>query len=1210
MRKNISNMPIQKLPLSKKNEEWRKDCVDYFIGISDVNSFNNIPDNDELQTYYDLYNGIYNEKDLKYVTNPFNQDDGFPATAQDYNIIRSKIDLLLGEETKRPFNFVVCRTSDIASSEVQDKAKQMLMDYMIAAMTAQLSPEDNARFQEALRTGEIQTPEEIQKYISKNYKDIAEISAYHTLEYLIKKLNLPHEFNKGFKHALTGGFEVYYTGIRNGDPYSEVVNTMDFRYPAEEGIEFIDEASWCVRRMITSYSELYDDYYELLDEDQLDHLLELCGQTPTAGYGPDKGPIDDYNHIRMNRYSNMGEYMQDELVNNVILYHVCWKSFKKIGFITVVNPQTGLPEDFEVDENYKVTGDELSVEWKWIVETWEGYRAGDDATEECLYFGMKPVEYQFMDDNLNSAKLPYTGVAYSNTNSKAKSLVAVMKPLQYMYIILWYRLELAIARDKGKIPVIDVTQIPKSMGIDIDKWMHYLTALGVALINPYECFSPETKVLMANGSRIAIKDIRVGDYVMGIDGTPRKVLEIHSGTDLMYRLSVYTGSNDQIVNSKHKIYYKQKRYYNSDINKLATAEELLEEDSRVKYVKNTRYLTRVKNPGNIWNREVKIDPYLLGLWLGDGSTGKPMITTMDKEIIDYLEDWATAHDMYIHIENGSGRAFDVYLFMNCNKGRADNKPNYFVDLLKYYGVYNNKHIPEDFIFTTEENRLRLLAGLIDTDGNLSKRDNYYIFSQSENRKQLVEDVAFIARSLGFKCTTKLYNTACEKQIMNNKKLSICQNTMVLNILDGDLQIPCLLPRKQSNIRKSKGNPLESNFKVAYEGIGEYCGITIDGDHMFLLDDFTIVHNCGWEIPGREGGKAAVFNQWTSIDAGMSNTINTYIGLLAKIEQMASELSGVTPQRQGSISSNELVGNVERSVTQSAHITEPWFWLHNQVKKRVLSSLLDIAKYTWKDDKRYLHYILDEGTRTFIELSDNFSYEDFDIFVSDSTKDNNAIQMLQNLIQPAMQNGASLLDAAEILTTDNLSMIKQKLEEMELKRQQMQQQVQQQEAQNQQQIQQIQNQVKEQELMLKEAELDLEKYKIDQDNATKITVAQLNAYRYQENQDLDANGTPDVMEIGRQEIERQKAVSDAANKQFELANKARAEENKRNIEAQKINAQREAEQLKHSIEKEKIALENKKLQEAMKLQKQKDKAAMERERLKSNTALKNKVSGEK
>ena len=139
-------MPIQKLPLSKKTEEWRKDCVDYFIGISDIASSDNLPDRDELQSYYDLYNGIYNEKDLKYVTNPFDQDDGFPATAQDYNIIRPKIDLLLGEETKRPFNYVVCRTSDIASSDVQNKAKQMLLDYIQAAMMAKLGPEEQARY--------------------------------------------------------------------------------------------------------------------------------------------------------------------------------------------------------------------------------------------------------------------------------------------------------------------------------------------------------------------------------------------------------------------------------------------------------------------------------------------------------------------------------------------------------------------------------------------------------------------------------------------------------------------------------------------------------------------------------------------------------------------------------------------------------------------------------------------------------------------------------------------------------------------------------------------------------------------------------------------------------------------------------------------------------------------------------------------------------
>ena len=846
-------MPIQKLPMSKKTEEWRKDCIDYFIGISGFSSANSIPDEEELQSYYDLYNGLYNEKDLKYVTNPFNQDDGFPAIAQDYNIIRPKIDLLLGEETKRPFNFKVCRTSDIASSEVQDKAKQMLLEYVQAAIMAQLGPEEQARFQQALDSGEVQTPEQIHKYLTQEYKDIAEITAYHALQYLIKKLNLPHEFVKGFKHALCGGLEFYYVGIRNGDPFAETVNTKDFKYPAEEGVEFVDEASWCVRRIRTSWASLYDDYYDYLDEKQLNKLLEIVGQQPTSGYGPDRGPMD-YNHIDLKRYNTINGYMEDKVLDDVILYHVCWKSCKKIGFVTILNPETGLPEEFQVDESYKEVGTEINVEWKWILETWEGYCVEGNDDEDSLYFGMQPVEYQFENSStLNSAKLPYTGVAYSNTNSKAKSLVAVMKPLQYMYIVLWYRLELAIARDKGKVPLVDVTTIPKSMGIDVDKWMHYLSALGVAFINPYEE--------------------------------------------------------------------------------------------------------------------------------------------------------------------------------------------------------------------------------------------------------------------------------------------------------------------------------------------------------------------GWQVPGREGGKPSSFSNYTSLDLTMGNTINTYIGLLDKIEQMVSELSGITQQRQGAISSNELVGNVERSVVQSAHITEPWFWLHNQCKKRVLSMLLDTAKYAWKDSREYLNYLLDDTTRAFLKLDDNFSYEDFDIFVSDSTKDNQLIDQVRSLVQPAMQNGASMLDIVEVLTLDNLSMIKTKLQEIETKRMEQQQAMQEQEAQQQQQLVQMQNEVKEQELMLKEAELDLEKYKIDQDNATKITVAQLNAYRNTENMDQDMNGIPDVQEIAQNAIQQQKIASDAAAKQLDLANKARAEENKKEIENKKIEAQKQAEKLRNAIEKEKISLEKKKLEEARKLQYQKDKAALEREKLKAKTALKNKTNAE-
>lgn len=833
--RNINQFPLQRLPMSKKTQDWKEACVDYIAGHSQGSSRdgNNRSRKEEMQTYYDLYNSIYSEKDLKYVTNPFKQQDGFPAMAQDYNIIKPKIDLLLGEETKRPFNFRVVHTSDIATSEIQDKAKQMIVDYIQATIMSKLGPEEQARYQEALQSGEIMTPEQIQKYISKDYKDIAEITAYHSLNYLKNKLNITHEFFKGWKDALIGGEEIYYVGIVNGEPCLQRINPIYFDYDSDTSdLEFIHEAQWCCYEMIMSLTEVYDRLYDKMSEKQLNELLDMMDDRSKGGVTPEVRKTSlDYPHIKTHSINGFSSNPFEE-ADNIHVWHCCWKSLKKIGFVNIINPETGMPEEYQVDETYKETGNELDVEWKWIIEVWEGYRIGQD-----LYVGIQPVEYQHISaDNPNAQRLPYTGVIYNNTNSRPRSLVSMMKPLQYMYIVLWYRLELAMARDKGKVVTMDITQIPKSMNIDVAKWMHYLSALGVNFVNPYEE--------------------------------------------------------------------------------------------------------------------------------------------------------------------------------------------------------------------------------------------------------------------------------------------------------------------------------------------------------------------GWDIPGREGGKPSQFNQISALDLTMANTIDQYINLMDKIESMLSEISGVSKQREGSISSNELVGNVERSVVQSAHITEPWFWVHNQVKKECLTMLLDTAKHAWKDNKTSIQYVLDDATRAFLTLSDDFFYEDMDIFVEDTTKNQQQIEALKNLMQPAMQNGASLLDIAEIITMDNVTMIRSKLEEIEQKRMEQQQAMEQAQAEREQQMAQIQNEIKEEELMLKEAEMDLKKYEIDSNNATKITVAQLNAYRGAENMDQDGNGQIDVVEIGNQALQQQKINSEAASKQFEFNNKKREME------------------MKREIENKKIELEKQKMKQEIELQKQKDKAAMEREQLKARTAKQNRVVGEK
>lgn len=822
MEDNLYNsaFPRQKLPLSKKGKKWQEDCVNYIIGEGNVTSGGNSTSYyGELQTYYNLYNSIFDEKDFKSITNPFKVEDGFPATPHDFNIIRPKVDLLIGEETKRPLNFRVIRTSQEATSEMQEKEKQMILQYIEAAITANMSPEEAQQFQQQLQSGEIMPPEQIAKYMDKDYKDIVENTAYHSLTYLREKLDLDNEFIKGWKDGLISGREIYYVGVLNAEPYAERVNPICFSYDKSPDLEFIEDGSWCCRKMRMPITEVYDRYYDKLEEKDLDKLEEMIGSTPGRNLG-DRSPVDMGIQLRI--YDNpIFEGAGKSLVN---VWHCCWKSFKKIFYVTTTD-DAGQPQINIVDETYQPVGNEVSIEPDWIIEVWEGYRAGSD-----LYFGIQPIEYQHVSiDNPNSQKLPYCGAIYSNTNSKPRSLVSILKPLQYMYIVLWYRLELAIARDKGKVVNMDITQIPKSMNISPAKWMHYLSSVGVNFINPYEE--------------------------------------------------------------------------------------------------------------------------------------------------------------------------------------------------------------------------------------------------------------------------------------------------------------------------------------------------------------------GWNIPGREGGKPAQFNQITALDLTMSNVIAEYIQLMDKIEELAGTISGITQQREGAVSSSEMVGNVERSVVQSSHITEPLFWVHNQCKRRVLNMLLNTAKGAWEETgKQKLQYIFDNGERAFLDITPKFYYEDMDVFVSDTSKDLENIQKLQQLIQPAMQNGASLLEAAEILTNDNFNIIKQKLKDMQTRQEQIQQQQQEAEAQQQQQLQQMQNESKQQELMLQEAQMDLQRYQIDQDNQTKIAVAQINAYRGAEDMDQNNNGIPDVAELGKQALEQQKINQEAYNKRYEA-------KQKREIEDQKI--QLEKDKMKHETE----------------LQKAKDDAAYEREKLKARTAIHNKTNAE-
>ena len=452
----------------------------------------------------------------------------------------------------------------------------------------------------------------------------------------------------------------------------------------------------------------------------------------------------------------------------------------------------------------------------------------------------------------------------------------------------------------------------------------------------YGCIDPETPVLLWNGNIEKAKNIKVGDKLIGDDGGCRIVSKLTDGVDEMYEVS--NGNMDNyIVNSHHiltisfsghkSIFWKKSSNswfmnYFDDATKTAkhtssrtidsakgthfnksclTKQEAYEKmvefaktipDTNVFDINVQQYLLlpssvkkHIKGVINTsviqWEeQELPIDPYILGLWLGDGMSKCNAFAGMDSEIIKAWALWTDTigcevchvknipphenHSFYIRRRGSStGKAFAIgdsehssancigcttskYVCAACDwtfekrnepvKGNGKNSNgrnvvnlNPFKELFKKHNLYNNKHVPIEYVLNSEENRLKILAGMIDTDGCLKKPNECYRYeiSQCEKRKHLLESFRIIAGSLGFRA----------------KILASANNMFTLSITGDNIdKIPVKLPRKQIHHQVRMKNCWSHHIEIKSIGRGPFCGWNIDKNERFLLGDFTITHN--------------------------------------------------------------------------------------------------------------------------------------------------------------------------------------------------------------------------------------------------------------------------------------------------------------------------------------------------------------------------------
>ena len=342
---------------------------------------------------------------------------------------------------------------------------------------------------------------------------------------------------------------------------------------------------------------------------------------------------------------------------------------------------------------------------------------------------------------------------------------------------------------------------------------------GWILFEEMGCHIEGTEVLMYDTSFKKVEKINNGDLLMGKDGTPRIVSNVHSGTDNMYKITLSNG-DWHIVNSKHLVHIKRHLWYkDTDLYQDIPAEELYK-------IKNLDGFYIEKANIEYPYREVKIDPYLLGLWLGDGNSSQVSIANEDKEVLDWL------------IDNYDGHIVDLKQSEACKVFYIPTKNKVYSDF-KYYNLLGNKYVPNDYIYNSREIVLQLLAGLIDTDGNLSVKNHSQCFeiTQRWDRKQILDAAKAIATNLGLRCTMST-------RISTGKKPGVLHYRLKIS---GDISIiPTKIKRKQAKplVKKyrSRLNWNGYTFKIEPYKQSRFYGFEVDKDNLFILKDGTITHN--------------------------------------------------------------------------------------------------------------------------------------------------------------------------------------------------------------------------------------------------------------------------------------------------------------------------------------------------------------------------------
>ena len=456
-----SKFPAQYVTESEKTDEWCNSWINAIIGYM---SYSDSPHKssriNDIQNY-NIYNGEIELDDFKYITEQYGMS--YPARLVNYPIISPKIDLLVGEDLRRPIDVKVSTTNKEAVLRKEDVKVSLIMKDLTEEIHKDFFAKTGI---EVPSVTDMELPEDIDVYMKYNYREMVEETAQDGLEYLIQKYNYVDLFKEGFRDLLVTGKEFFRIYDHNGDPFVRRVDPRSVIYETSSTSDYLDDSAWVGEERYLSYSEILDEYRDELTQE---HMQELSAMYQI-------GSSDDL--ANYNSGFDWIDYQEGQEVK-IRVVSVEWKSIKTLKFKVSENKYNpDRPFMKQVSDDYKAKKKD-NIKTKYVDDIWEATKIGGKIMVQAR---RRPNQIRSVDD-AGTTQLSYVGCIRGNTTGRSVSMVDLLKNIQMLYNVVMYQIELALARSGGKAVVYDVSQLPTNLGMDMQSVLYHLKTDGIIPIN-------------------------------------------------------------------------------------------------------------------------------------------------------------------------------------------------------------------------------------------------------------------------------------------------------------------------------------------------------------------------------------------------------------------------------------------------------------------------------------------------------------------------------------------------------------------------------------------------------------------------------------------------------------------------------------------------------------------------------------------------------